>query len=59
MPSDEVRRMAFIEMLPTDVQTHVTMHMDEPEFNTYNKVKKYVLRYVKVCNSRKTKGRVR
>ena len=36
------------------------MHMDEPEFNTYNKVKKYVLRYVKVLQKqKKTKGRVR
>ena len=46
MPSDETRRMAFVEMLPPDLMSHVMMNIDLPGFETFNKVKKYTLRYI-------------
>ena len=39
MPTDETLRMAFIEMLPAEVIAYVTIRLDEPDFNTYSKVK--------------------
>ena len=55
MPSDETRRMAFVEMLPPDIMSHVMMNIDLPGFETFNKVKKYTLRYIKVLQKSKNK----
>lgn len=60
MPDDESRRIAFIDMLPLEMSTHATVRMDEDDFNTFNKVKKWALKYIKVqqLQKRKLKGKV-
>ena len=60
MPDDESRRVAFIEMLPADMSTYATMRMDEDDFSTFNKIKKWAIKYVKVqqLQRRKLKGKV-
>ena len=46
MPSDESRGMAYIGMLPPELNAHITVKIDHPEFATLNKRKAYVARYV-------------
>lgn len=48
LPSDETMRLAYVEMLPPDLNTNVSMKLDEPEFATFTTLKKYVDRYVKL-----------
>ena len=58
-PDEESRRLAFIEMLPSDMSTYATMRLDtDPEFATFAKVKKWALKYIKVqqLQNRKTKN---
>ena len=38
-------------MLPTEVAAHATMHMDDDAYDTYPKLKRFVLKYVKVLRS--------
>ena len=35
MPSDEARRIAFIEMLPAEANAYVTMRLNESDINSY------------------------
>ena len=48
LPSDETRRLAYVEMLPPDLNTHVSMKLDEPEFATFTKLRNYVDRYLQL-----------
>ena len=41
--SDRTRRLAFIDMLPMDIASHVTMHLDVPAYATYDALRKFVL----------------
>ena len=54
LPDDYTRRMAFVGMLPAEVQTHVMMKLEEPDIETYAKIKKWVTKYVKVFQQQKT-----
>ena len=55
MPSDETRRLAFIEMLPADVNAYVTMRMDDAEYDTFGKIKMFALKNVKVLQKQEEK----
>ena len=58
-PDDEARRLAFCEMLPSDMSTYALMRLEtDPEFSSFAKVKKWALRYAKLqqLQTRKTKG---
>ena len=50
--------MTTIDMLPSEMNTYATMRMGEDDFNTYDKVKKWAIKYVKVqrLQKRKNKG---
>ena len=43
-------------MLPVDIATYITMHMELPEYNTYEKLYKFILKYVKVIRNLKRAG---
>ena len=51
MPAPDLERLALIDMLPAEVITSVTMHMDLPEFDTLQKLKRFVFKYTKVLMS--------
>ena len=57
MPDDATRRSAFIEMLPSELSSHVYMQMDSPDFDTYDKVKRWSLKYVKMKQKEKKRSR--
>ena len=40
-------------MLPVDVAAYITMHMELPEYSTYDKLFKFVKKYVKVLQNLK------
>ena len=48
MPDDYTRRNVFVGMLPPELNTYITMRMEEPAFDTYAKIKQHVVKYVKV-----------
>ena len=55
LPDDESRRVAFIEMLPDELSVHATMRLDDPDFDSFTKVKKWALKYGKVLLSTKAR----
>ena len=57
VPDNEARRMSLINMLPLELSAHVTMQMGNAEVDSYEKLKKYVLKYIKIMQN--LKGRAR
>ena len=55
LPNDETRRLAFVEMLPAEINAYITMRLDDPSFDTFSNIKKYALKYVKVLQKQKKK----
>jgi hypothetical protein len=56
VPADEARRLALIDMLPPELSSEATMKMDNPEFDSFVKIKKWAVKYCKVLKE-KTKKR--
>ena len=56
LPDDATRRAAFIEMLPPELSSHVFMQMDSPDFDTYEKVKKWSLKDAKMKQKEKKRA---
>ena len=54
-PSDEQKRLTFIQMLPGDIATYVSMHMELEEYRTFTSLKRFALKYVKVVQNLKRK----
>ena len=55
-PTDADRRLTLLQILPAEIAAHATMHMDSPEHDTYLKLKKYVIKYVKTLKGIKRSG---
>ena len=53
---DSTRRLALIEMLPIDIASYITMHLELPEYATYESLKRFVLKYVKVQRNLRRAG---
>ena len=49
--SGEAQKLAFTKLLPHDVAAHVTLHMDLPQYRTYEALKIFTDKYVKVMTS--------
>ena len=47
-PEGEAKRIAFIKLLPPDVRAHVTLHQDMPQYQDFNELKRFALKYIKV-----------
>ena len=45
------RDLPFTKLLPHDVAAHVTLHMDLPQYRTYEALKTFTDKYVKVMTS--------
>ena len=56
-PDSESRRMSLIGMLPLELSAHVTMQLGNADMDTYEKLKKYVLKYIKVLTNLKGRSR--
>jgi hypothetical protein len=56
IPDDSTRRLALIELLPLEVASYVTLHIDLPDLATYDKLRKFVLKYVKIQKNLKRAG---
>ena len=54
--ADSQRRLALIDMLPPDISSYITMHLDLPEYASYDGLRKFVLKYVKVQKNLKRAG---
>ena len=51
-PQDEQsRRISLVGILPQEINAYITMHWELPEYKTYNNLKKFILKYVKVLKS--------
>lgn len=46
-------RISLEAMLPSEIQAHITMHWEQPEYSSFMALKKYVLKYVKNLESTK------
>ena len=44
---EQSRRISLVSMLPKEVNAHISMHWDLPEYRTYTSLKKYIIKYVK------------
>ena len=53
---DSTRRLALTEMLPIDIASYITMHLELPEYATYESLKRFVLKYVKVQRNLRRAG---
>ena len=59
-PSDYHKRVTLIRMLPMEISTHVTLHWELPDYNSYEKLEKYVFHYIKtITNLKKTSTSIR
>ena len=52
-PTCAVKRLTFIDMLPSDIGTYVTMHLEL--YPTYVSLYKFTIKYVKVLKDMKSK----
>ena len=52
-PGPNQERMAFVNPLPGDISSNVLMHLDMPGYKTYEAIKKYALKLVKVMQSKR------
>ena len=57
LPAPDLERLTLIDMLPAEVNTYVTMHLDVPEYDILQKLRHFVLEYTKVLLSQKRKSR--
>ena len=55
MPEESQERLAFIEMLPADINVYIAMHMDFEEHRTLQALKRFTRKYVKVLQNLKRK----
>ena len=55
--SDETKRLALIEMLPPEINSYVTLHMDEPRYDSFEKVKKFAKKFANILLKQKKKGK--
>ena len=53
LPSAEIMKLAFAAMLPHEVYTYVSLHLDTDEYSTLPKLEKFVLKYAKLLLARK------
>ena len=44
---EQSRRISLVSMLPKEINAHISMHWDLPEYRTYHRSKKYIIKYVK------------
>jgi hypothetical protein len=51
----EQERSAFVNMLPPDISNNVMMHLEMPGYESYEKIRAYALRLVKVMQTRQPK----
>ena len=56
-PERGSQRMSLISMLPLELSAHITMQLGNSKMDTYDKLKKYVLKYIKVIGN--LKGRTK
>ena len=56
LPPPEQERLAFIQLLPHEMNTYVSMHMEM--YPTYDTLLKFTMKYMKVLQSQKRKPRV-
>ena len=47
-PDAETMRLAFVAMLPHEVYTYVSLHLDMEEYDSVGKLEKFVLKYAKL-----------
>ena len=55
--SDETKRLALIEMLPPEINSYVILHMDEPRYDSFEKVKKSAKKFANILLKQKKKGK--
>ena len=46
--TDAARRLALIDLLPPDISSYITMHLELLEYSTYDGLRRFVVKYVKV-----------
>ena len=59
LPSPDQERLALIGLLAPDIFSNVTMELEKPGFGTFQEVKKYALKLVKVLQNQKRHRRGR
>ena len=57
LPAHDQQRLALIGMLPPDISATVIMEMEKPGFGTFQEVKKYALKLVRVLQNQKQASR--
>ena len=57
-PTGDTQRLAFTKLLPPDVAAHVILHMDLPQYQSFEELRKFTDKYVKVMTilDRQRKG---
>ena len=53
--TDDSERLVFLDLIPQEISAHVIMHMDMPGYETYDAIRKYALKMVKVLQNQKRK----
>ena len=53
LPAEDQQRLALIGLLPPDISANVIMEMEKPGFESYDQIKKYALKLVKVLQNQK------
>ena len=53
LPDAETMRLAFVAMLPHEVYTYVSFHLDMEEYDSLMKLEKFVMEYVKLWMARR------
>ena len=56
LPAPDLEGLALVDMLPAEINIYVTMHMDLPEYDTLQKLRRLVLKYTQVLLSQKRKS---
>ena len=56
-PTDETKRLTLLQMLQQDVSAYAVMHMELPELSTFSGMKRVTMKYVKVIQNLRRKGR--
>ena len=55
LPEPDIIRLSFVGMLPHEVSTYVSLHLDMQEYKSLGKLNKFVLKYAKPLMSRKSR----
>ena len=53
--TDDSERLVFLDLIPQEISAHVIMHMDMPGYATYDAIRRYALKMVKVLQNQKRK----